>query len=255
MFPHASCSVSLDGSASASWGSHGGSVTVVLAGGTGGLGSATARLLAADGIDLVLSYRSNRARAEALADIGRVQRADLANADDRKALLHAAPGLSGLVVFSGDPVRVPDFQTACRQSFEVNFLGPVLLAREAAEHMRNADTGGSIVLISTMQAAAVFAGSTAYASQKAALIQAGLILAKECRGKANIRVNIVCPGVNQAGMAEASIASGKYAKYLEDNTIPRYGRAEDVARAVRFFLEPDNYITGQVLTVDGGLTL
>jgi NAD(P)-dependent dehydrogenase (short-subunit alcohol dehydrogenase family) len=37
--------------------------------------------------------------------------------------------------------------------------------------------------------------------------------------------------------------------------IPRYGQAEDVARAVRFFLQPDNYITGQVLTVDGGLTL
>ena len=68
-------------------------------------------------------------------------------------------------------------------------------------------------------------------------------------------MNVICPGVNQAGMAEASIASGKYRKYLEDDVIPRYGRAEDVARAVRFFLERDNYITGQVLTVDGGLTL
>jgi NAD(P)-dependent dehydrogenase (short-subunit alcohol dehydrogenase family) len=56
-------------------------------------------------------------------------------------------------------------------------------------------------------------------------------------------------------MARASIASGKYAKYLDDGSIPRYGSARDVARAVRFFLEPDNYITGQVLTVDGGLTL
>jgi NAD(P)-dependent dehydrogenase (short-subunit alcohol dehydrogenase family) len=37
--------------------------------------------------------------------------------------------------------------------------------------------------------------------------------------------------------------------------ISRYGRAEDVARAVRFFLEPDNHITGQVLCVDGGMTL
>jgi NAD(P)-dependent dehydrogenase (short-subunit alcohol dehydrogenase family) len=37
--------------------------------------------------------------------------------------------------------------------------------------------------------------------------------------------------------------------------IPRFGRAEDVARAVRFLLEPDNYVTGQVLCVDGGMTL
>jgi NAD(P)-dependent dehydrogenase (short-subunit alcohol dehydrogenase family) len=56
-------------------------------------------------------------------------------------------------------------------------------------------------------------------------------------------------------MAEASIAAGKYDRYVNENIIPRFGRAEDVARAVRFFLEPDNYVTGQVLTVDGGLTL
>jgi pteridine reductase len=56
-------------------------------------------------------------------------------------------------------------------------------------------------------------------------------------------------------MAQASIASGKYERYIADGAIPRYGQAEDIARAVRFFLEPDNYVTGQVLTVDGGLTL
>jgi NAD(P)-dependent dehydrogenase (short-subunit alcohol dehydrogenase family) len=56
-------------------------------------------------------------------------------------------------------------------------------------------------------------------------------------------------------MAEASIASGKYDRYLKEGIIPRFGRAGDVARAVRFFLEPDNYVTGQVLSVDGGITL
>ena len=55
--------------------------------------------------------------------------------------------------------------------------------------------------------------------------------------------------------ARNSGPSGKYARYIDDDVIPRYGQAEDVARAVRFFLQPDNYITGQVLTVDGGLTL
>ena len=48
---------------------------------------------------------------------------------------------------------------------------------------------------------------------------------------------------------------GKYDKFLSDGMIPRFGKAMDVARAVRFLLEPDNYVTGQVLTVDGGLTL
>jgi NAD(P)-dependent dehydrogenase (short-subunit alcohol dehydrogenase family) len=230
--------------------------TVVIAGGSGGLGSATARLLARDGIhQLVVSYRPNRERAESLANIATLVQADLGVDTQRAALLDSARDLFGLAVFTGDPVRVPNLRAAAEQSFEANFLGPTLLAREAADRMLSAGVPGAIVLVATMQAVALFPNSTAYAAQKAALVHAARILAKECRGKANIRVNVVCPGVTQAGMAEASIASGKYAKYLHDDSIPRYGRADDIARAVRFFLEPDNYVTGQVLTVDGGLTL
>jgi NAD(P)-dependent dehydrogenase (short-subunit alcohol dehydrogenase family) len=65
----------------------------------------------------------------------------------------------------------------------------------------------------------------------------------------------VAPGATIAGMAEVSVSSGKYDAFVEMGAIPRFGQPEDVARAVRFFLEPDNYITGQVLAVDGGLTL
>ena len=141
------------------------------------------------------------------------------------------------------------------RSHEANYMGPILLAREAAERMKAASIPGAIVLFSTMQANALFPGSTIYAAQKAALQHAGRILAKECRGPSNIRVNVVSPGVTAAGMAEASIAAGKYDRYISEGVIPRFGRAEDVARAVRFFLEPDNYVTGQVLCVDGGMTL
>ena len=161
-------------------------------------------------------------------------------------------------MLAGDPARIADpaqTEAAMLRSHEVNYLGPILLAREAAERMAAASTPGAIVLISTMQANALFAGSTAYAAQKAALQIAARILAKERRGAANIRVNVVSPGVTAAGMAEASIAAGKYDRFIQENVIARFGRAEDIARAVRFFLEPDNYITGQVLCVDGGMTL
>jgi NAD(P)-dependent dehydrogenase (short-subunit alcohol dehydrogenase family) len=121
--------------------------------------------------------------------------------------------------------------------------------------MRTSGTAGAIVLFSTMQSIGLFPGSTAYSASKTALLNAARILAKECRGPANIRVNVVAPGVTAAGMAEASIASGKYDRYVKEGIVHRFGAAEDVARAVRFFLEPDNYVTGQVLTVDGGLTL
>src|SRR5205809_6958702 len=112
------------------------------------------------------------------------------------------------------------------------------------------DPEGAVGFMSSVQGIAVFPGSTVYAEQKAALVHSARILAKQWR----IRVNVVAPGVNNAGMAEQSVQSGKYDSFIEKKVIPRFGRAEDVARAVLFFLEPDNYVTGQVLTVDGGLS-
>jgi 3-oxoacyl-[acyl-carrier protein] reductase len=231
---------------------------VVLAGGTGGIGGAAARSFAAEGANLVLGYRANTERAASFGNCGVLVRADITTAEGRTRLLDAAPSIYGLVIFAGNPARVssPDeLEAAMAASSLVNYQGPVLLAREAAARMRARGEHGAIVLVSTMQANALFPGSTAYAAPKAALQLAARILAKESRGPANIRVNVISPGVTAAGMAEASIAAGKYDRYLEDGTIPRFGKAADIVRAVRFFLEPDNFVTGQVLSVDGGLTL
>jgi NAD(P)-dependent dehydrogenase (short-subunit alcohol dehydrogenase family) len=231
---------------------------IVLAGGSGGIGSAVAELLLAEASRLVISYRANRDRAERWRDTTRVIQADLAAADDRARLLDAAPQMYGLVVLSGDPARFSDpaqIEEAMQRSHAANYLGPILLAREAATRMKASSTPGAIVLISTMQANALFPGSTVYAAQKAALQHAALTLAKECRGASNIRVNVVSPGITATGMAAESIAAGKYDRSLEDGVIGRFGHARDIAHAVRFLLKPDNYITGQVLCVDGGITL
>ena len=231
---------------------------VVLAGASGGLGAATARLLAGEGSRLVIGYAHNAGRAERLreecGESAVTCRADICTVEGRQALLDAAPEIYGLVVLAGDPARGAD-EEALRRSIEINFLAPILVAREAAERMKAAGTAGAIVLLASMQAVYVFENSTAYAAPKVALIHAARTLAKECGGRTDIRVNVVAPGVTTAGMAEASVSSGKYDRFLERGVVPRFGRAEDIARAVRFFLEPDNYITGQVLTVDGGLTL
>lgn len=215
---------------------------ILLVGGAGGLGAATAELLEAEGAHVVISSRH------------RGLRADITKTEDRKWLLDGVPKLYGLVIFAGDPAR-GEPEDAMRISHAVNYEGPILLARAAAERMKQAGTPGAIILFSTIQAVALFPGSTIYAAEKAALLHAAKILAKECRGPSNIRVNAIAPGVMDAGMAKASIEKGKYEKYLTDGVIPRYGRATDVAKAVRFLLEPDNYVTGQVLTVDGGITL
>jgi NAD(P)-dependent dehydrogenase (short-subunit alcohol dehydrogenase family) len=217
-------------------------LSIVLVGGAGGLGSATAELIKSERANVVVSSRSHGIHV------------DITRQDDRKRLLDSVPGIYGLVVFTGTPARGTGDEMM-RLSHEVNYQGPILLAREAAERMKVAGTPGAIVLFSTMQAVALFPGSTVYAGEKAALLHAARILAKEYRGPTNIRVNVIAPGVMAAGMAEASIASGKYDRYIEEGIIPRFGKPADVARAVRFLLEPDNYITGLVLSIDGGITL
>jgi 3-oxoacyl-[acyl-carrier protein] reductase len=231
---------------------------IVVAGGSGGLGEAVVDGLLAEGARVVVSYRVRGERAERWRGKAELLQADLIDKGDRARLLDAAPSLYGVVVMAGNPSRyagAEEVEAAMRTSHDANYAGPVLLAREAAERMKAAGTPGAIVLVSTMQANALFTGSTVYAAQKAALQHAAGILAKELRGESGVRVNVVSPGVIAAGMAKASIASGKYDRYISAGVIARFGKAEDVARAVRLFLEPDNYITGQTLCVDGGMTL
>lgn len=239
----------------------------VLAGGTGGIGAVLARQLHAEGAHLVLGFRRDRERAELLAAELResgsakvaVVEGDLREERTRVALVSAAQALGppyGLVVLAGDPARPQSGAPTAEElerSLQDNYLGPVLLARTFRAALGS--ESGAIVLLSTMQAIVPFEGSLAYAVPKAALVHAARLLAKEWGGAADVRVNVVAPGVTAAGMAEASIRSGKYDRFISGGVVSRFGRPEDVARAIRFFLEPDAYVTGQVLVVDGGLTL
>lgn len=243
---------------------------ILMPGGSGGLGAALAALLAREGARVVVGYRNNRARAERLAETlnrrgpGQVLciEGDLREAVACERLFAEALRLTGevygLVNFLGDPARV-EFarlgEAEMAESFRLNYFAPVLLAKRVGEHMLGKGVPGSIVFLSTMQAVAAFESSLNYAGPKTALVQAARILAKQWGGKANIRVNVVAPGVSLAGMAEASIQSGKYDAFIRNDAIARFGRPEDVARVIRLLLEPDNYLTGQVITVDGGLIL
>jgi NAD(P)-dependent dehydrogenase (short-subunit alcohol dehydrogenase family) len=240
--------------------------TVILPGGSGGIGAVVADLVASRGGVPVIGCLWNVARAEDLRRTlsnrygvdAPVVAGDILDEDVRGRFIEAAASagsLYGLVPLVGEPARVPidratedDMIAATR----VNFIGPMLIARDFAARVRGSDS--SIVLVSTMQAVGLFPGSVVYAAPKAALIHAGRILAREWGGAGRIRVNVVAPGVTRSGMAMASVEGGKYDPFIANDVIVRFGEADDVARAILYLLEPDNYVTGQVLTVDGGLT-
>jgi 3-oxoacyl-[acyl-carrier protein] reductase len=241
--------------------------TVIVAGGTGGLGSALVALLAREGAKLIVGYRWNRERAEALRCAIQEQfnaAIELVAGDIAEpavieeyvaAVQKTSQPLAAAAIFPGDPARVA-LEALTREtmtaSVESNYVGPVLLAKRLGEIMEQANDGGSIVMLATMQAIVPFASSVNYAAPKAALVHAARILAQQWN---KVVVNVVAPGATVAGMAESSVRSGKYDRHIASGAISRFGRPEDVARAVRFFLEPGQYANGQVLVVDGGLTI
>ncbi len=241
---------------------------VLVAGGAGGLGAAICARLMKTGASVVLGYAHDSERAAAVKAALEAQyegemrllQADIATDDGRGAVLETIDDetLYGAVVCVGDPARVPadalDLE-ALEGALRLNYTGPILLARGCAEILARRAVAGAVVLLSSMQGVVPFPGSLAYSGPKSALVHAARILAQEYGGSGNIRVNVVAPGVTESGMALASISSGKYDPFVDNGVIPRFGYPEDVARAVWFFMAPDNYVTGQTLLVDGGLTL
>jgi 3-oxoacyl-[acyl-carrier protein] reductase len=243
---------------------------ILVAGGTGGLGAATAALLITEGAYPILGYRSDKGRAllvqQRLQDnysgsVGLVE-ADITDPAGRKRcldeVLRSRERIDGLVAFVGNPARAKTEEVESAvfsASLEQNAAAPLLLARDVALAIRAQKTRGAIVLISSMQGAYPFEGSLAYGAAKAALIHGAKVLAKDFGGVSGVNVNVIAPGVTTAGMARASLDAGKYDPMIDRGVVHRFGRPEDVARGVRLLIDPDSYITGQVLVIDGGLTL
>jgi NAD(P)-dependent dehydrogenase (short-subunit alcohol dehydrogenase family) len=243
--------------------------TIMVAGATGGLGQAVAMKFAELGCSMMLVHHDNTERAEKLRTKLKEQSADVwfyscdfTSADDindaTEIFFDQAKSPYALINLIGDPARV-DWQKAqinhMQESFLKNASAPLHSAKTFALKLREKGVAGAIVLFSSMQGIYPFEGSLYYGTPKAALVHGAKILAKDFGGDPFIRINVIAPGVNQAGMAEESIQKGKYQKFLDQKIIPRYGDPANIGKLVVSLVDPELYMTGQALLYDGGLTL
>ncbi|MCY2929022.1 MAG: SDR family oxidoreductase [Planctomycetota bacterium] len=232
--------------------------TALVTGSARRVGRAIALALADAGADLALHYHRSGAEAEGLAvDIRRLGRraqsfpADLADPAAIEGLFAAVakamPPLLVLVNNASTYPRTPlETLTAAQWDsvLAVNARAPALCIRHAAAMMPG---GGSIVNITDSGAQAGWAGYPAYCASKAALESLTRSAARALAGR-NIRVNAVGPGV--VAWEEATDEAVKD-KVLAHVPMKRPGSPEDIAAAV-VFLAKSEYVTAQILRVDGG---
>jgi len=245
------------------------SKSILVAGGSGGLGQEIIVALSQFDCSVMIVHRSENEKSDQLRNRVKGSKCrlsfyecDFSNADEINDAIdiffEQEKEPYAFINLLGDPARV-DWQKAQIQQMQDSFLknasAPLHSAKEFAMRMKESNRSGSIILFSSMQGLYPFEGSLYYGTPKAALIHGAKILAKEFGGNPFIRINVIAPGVNQAGMAEESIRKGKYQKYVDQKIIPRYGDASSVSKLALFLLDPDLYMTGQTLLYDGGLTL
>jgi 3-oxoacyl-[acyl-carrier protein] reductase len=239
----------------------------LVTGGSRGIGRAVVQRLAAEGAEVVFVYQSNREAADALAaelaGEGRTVRAvqaDVRNAEQAQQIVDeivAQRESLDILVNSAGIVRdgLLGAMTAeqWREVIETNLFGAYHYCRAVAQQMMY-QRRGSIVNLSSTAAEFASRGQVNYAASKGGIDGLTRGMAKEFAPR-GVRVNAVAPGMIDTDMSKA--VRGLVGARLND-IIPlrRIGTPAEVAAVVAFLAGDDAaYITGQVLRVDGGLSL
>lgn len=243
--------------------------TVLITGGSRGIGAATARLAAAAGHAVCITYATQQGPADALvAEIlaagGRAAclQADMGDPQVAETLLDrvpaALPALYGLVNNAGITGPLGSFGEASRatlqQVLDVNVLGTMLLTQQAVRRWRAAGRGGVVVNVSSIAAVLGAPGEYVhYAASKAAVEAFTVGLAKEL-AEQRIRVNAVSPGTTLTDIHAAAGEPGRPQRVAARIPMRRPGEAPEIAEAIVWLLsDKASYVTGSVLKVAGGL--
>lgn len=244
--------------------------TLVVTGGSRGIGAAIARLAGARGFSVAVNFASGKAEAEAIVQqiVATGERAisiqaDVAREEDVVGLFESAERELGPIkalvnnaAITGGFARVDSVSAATLTSvMAVNVSGAFLCAREAVRRMstRHGGTGGAIVNVSSRAAKTGSPGEWVhYAASKGAIDSFTIGLAREVATE-GIRVNAVAPGLIETGLHAANGAPDRLAKLASTIPMQRPGTPEEVAEAVLWLLSPAaSYTTGAILEVGGG---
>jgi NAD(P)-dependent dehydrogenase (short-subunit alcohol dehydrogenase family) len=241
--------------------------SVLVTGGGSGLGEACARRLVKHGARVTICGRRSEPLERIAGELGEACRAvtaDVSDASQHSALLEHTLAHGGkidaIVNAAGNMYRGPVDtleESLLTEVFRSNVIGPMLLVGAAKEHL--ARTAGSIIFFGSVHTQRSFPGAAPYAATKGALETLTRVLAAEL-GAVQVRVNCIRPGavfteLNQrAGLGDETQALGRLKAMSSAHALGRIGTPEEIAEAVEFLLGAE-WVTGSVLTVDGGLSL
>jgi NAD(P)-dependent dehydrogenase (short-subunit alcohol dehydrogenase family) len=239
---------------------------VLITGGTRGIGLATAKLFAREGAHVVIVGRDKDRTTEAAREVpGRGEAGEISRAADcqrifaRTLSLHAR--LDVLVNCAGVIFRNRTVEQTSEEewdaTFDVNVKGTFLMCKHALPALR--EKQGCIVNVSSYVGLVGFAGASAYAASKAAILNLTRSMALD-HAKEGIRVNAVCPGSVDTDMIHAAwqqFGDVEQARKLwaEKHPMGRIATPEEVGSVILFLAsEEASFITGAALPVDGGIT-
>jgi 2-hydroxycyclohexanecarboxyl-CoA dehydrogenase len=241
-------------------------MTAVITGAASGIGRATAELFAAEGAHVLigdLAEGAGQQAAEAIrksgggADFIRLDVTDPASIEDFRKEALARRGHVDIVANVAGWGRTEPFVQNTpefwRKVVDLNLMGPIAVTRAFVEPMI-AKGAGKIVIVSSDAGRVGSLGETVYSAAKGGAIAFTKSLAREL-ARYNITVNCVCPGPTDTPLL-AAVPDKIREAFTRVTPMRRLAKPTEVADAILFFASPQSaFVTGQVLSVSGGLTM